>query len=385
MMQEIMSEEKATVIITPQVASQISCLHNQCPKNTEWSGLLIYRILEGSIEEKKNLKIQTEAIFPMNFGTGLFTEFEGGLDYLTMLQQFPQIDPLSEKKDPAWMIGKIHTHVHINTFHSGTDITDLHDSISKFPMFLSLIVNYATDTDCKIAIEAKTEKTTVEWFNWSLPNFKLKYKKPREKKETTAKACYIIDCNVVYQQDEWFIQQTKKVKTEAEAAAKAKIVAYTPPKYRSYSSQMGFQYGSNKIQEVYVKPVKDKDGIRSINPHHYSSKTYQQVLGEVDDLLLLGESTGYTAKKGLDKAAEWIEFKEVDKYIKAIKQHFSTWYFQNYWNHGYAMAEESEVGYAVLKFLAFHENVWLTKHLTVAVNEYLDGVEQEEHAKQSVQ
>ena len=388
MTQEIMSDEKATVIITPQVASQISCLHNQCPKNKEWSGLLIYRITEGSIEDRKNLKIQTEAIFPMNFGSETFTEFEGNLDMLSMIEKFPQVDPLSDQRDNSWHIGLIHTHHNMATFFSGTDTTDLHATTLKSKFHLSLIVNYACEPIAKIGVEAKTEKTTVEWFNWELKNFRVKHKKPRKKDITTTSACYIIDCTVLYQQSEWFIEQTKKIKLEAEE--KAKVVAYTPGKstsaYGNSQSQMGFQYGGGyNSQTVYVKPKKDEHGIRGVNPYHYTFKVYQQMLGEVDDLLLLGNSTGYTPYKALDKVAEWVVFAEVEDYKKAVKQYFTTWYYQNFWK-GTALAPESEVCYTVLKFLHLYENIWITKHLIIAINEYLNVVEKEEAdaAKQSV-
>lgn len=368
-MKEIMSTEKATVIITPQVASQISCLHNQCPKNTEWSGLLICKILEGTIEEPSKLKIQTEGIFPMDFGDATFTSFEGDERMFKLMEQFPQVDPLSDKKDDKYFISLCHSHHNMPTFFSGTDTTDLHDSAKKSKFHLSLIVNYACEPIAKIAIPTETEQTQVTWFNWKVKGFKLgtKERKREDKKE---EACYIIDCQTVFQQEDWFVKTVKDLKAKKEEELKKKVSSYTPGGY--YQGQSKFNFNNSK-------PPKDTKGNRIIGIGHYAEKTYKKVLACVDDLILLGveSNKGTTARKALEKVTEMLNAYETADYKKAIKHHFKEyWFWNNFCTTNIYDYDEEEVAYCVLRLLSFHENEWCTQHIVTAVNEYLDELEQ---------
>jgi len=112
--QEIKLENrKVTVVITPELASQIDFMHRQCPANTEWSGLLIYNIEEGNIEEfsklenpKAELELRAVGLYPMDFGDATFTSFEGDEKWLKAFSVYPQVDPI--KPEPGYYIGKIH-------------------------------------------------------------------------------------------------------------------------------------------------------------------------------------------------------------------------------------------------------------------------------------
>lgn len=99
--------------MSKNLIDQVAFLHRHCRKNTEWSGLLIYEVREGSIndlmtDKEADMEIWADALFPMDYGDTTFTSFEGNENYLKAFEQYPEIDPFDPK--PGWYLGKIHSH-----------------------------------------------------------------------------------------------------------------------------------------------------------------------------------------------------------------------------------------------------------------------------------
>ncbi|NCD06245.1 MAG: hypothetical protein EOL97_09005 [Spirochaetia bacterium] len=63
------------LIITEEVQQIIDQLHNNIG-STEWSGMLFYKLIEGDIQNPKNLVFETVFLYPMNVGSHAYTEFE---------------------------------------------------------------------------------------------------------------------------------------------------------------------------------------------------------------------------------------------------------------------------------------------------------------------
>lgn len=114
MTEKIVLKRRAKVLITKELQAQITCLHNQCPSGKEWSGLLVYKITKGNVDEfisgdeGEDIELRAENVFLMDFGDAAFTSFEGSEDYIKFFEQFPQIDPTRDDKANGYYIGKLH-------------------------------------------------------------------------------------------------------------------------------------------------------------------------------------------------------------------------------------------------------------------------------------
>ena len=99
------SSDKATVFLSSKLLKQIDELHLKVEKDTEWSGILIYNVKEGSIDDPKNMVIEAEEVVLMDIGNSTYTEYE--LDAEKDEYSFDRLtDALLEGKK----IGHIHTH-----------------------------------------------------------------------------------------------------------------------------------------------------------------------------------------------------------------------------------------------------------------------------------
>jgi hypothetical protein len=328
MSNEIKSSHKPKVIISKELAAQIQYTHNKCPLNKEWSGLLIYQVLKGSLTDLANLEIKCHALFPMDFGDATFTSFEGDQSWITCFQQFPQINPINPTE--GWYIGKLHDHPNFNVFHSGTDKSDLYSTAPKLPMYLSLIVNYATETDCELAIALEGEETT-KW--------KFKGQEKYDVKVKNSNATYVMKCDVEYEQEDWFIEQIKYIKNK--------------PKTTSF------------IPKVDTKPdTAGATGTASkVSVNRYTQETVEE---ELTDLFTLGEGYGHESFVAMNKVGDALSIKERDDYKKAVKVYFcDDWFDTNFYN---VRADEDEVIQAILNYLEQYKG-WIVTILREIFNE----------------
>lgn len=148
--------ENANIILTDSLLNQIDHLHKIVGK-VEWSGVLVYRTIKGSIEDYKNFTVEALEIIPMDVGTSGYTEYEieAADDYVfkNLLERVMLDDELK--------IGHIHTHHGMECFFSGTDMAELHENAPNHNYYLSLIVNFKDYTQWKAKIaQIKTVKST---------------------------------------------------------------------------------------------------------------------------------------------------------------------------------------------------------------------------------
>lgn len=337
MSKEIKSEYKPKVVISTDLAAQINFMHSQCPLNREWSALLIYKVEKGGIDDLANLEIRAEGLFPMDFGDATFTSFEGDHSWLECFRIYPQVDPM--KPEPGWYIGKLHDHPNFSVFHSGTDKNDLYETAPKFPMFLSLIVNYATETDCELAIAVEMEEELT-----SKTKYKLKgWKEAKEKEEKTSKnekLTYVMKCEVFYEQEQWMIDQCKYLSTKSKPVP-------------------------NNIRTLVDKDKKKeatKDDTVVIVRKHIRDKT----LDNLADLVSLGESEGVPLRTLLGSVNDAIEVNQRETYKKALKV-----YFLDYWYHSHFYSvnvDEKEVLNAILDLMKLQEG-WIVVVIKETINE----------------
>lgn len=336
-LKEVQSPHRAKVTLTKELVAQIGYLHRKCPKNTEWSGLLIWELVQGSLENLADLNIRCHAVFPMDFGDGTFTSFEGNDNWIKAFTQFPQIDPIAPT--PGWYVNKIHSHHSMNVFHSGVDDGDIHTNTDKLPMFLSLIVNYACEADCKLAIAIETEETVITYSKWKLKGWRDK-KKEFKKAKTNPKSIYIIHCDVEYEQDQWF-------KDEIVELAKSKVIVQ-PTYYNRFPVKT----------ENYSTPT-----VQSNKPNH----TYKRMLSNLADLFTLGTTSNMMAYAALQKLDADLGVTDTTKYQKALKYYFlEHWYLETFYN---ISCNEVEVIQEIESFMEYHATMWIYKFIKVVLNE----------------
>lgn len=346
-MSEVISKHRAKVTISKNLMAQIQYLHSRCPKNHEWSALLVYKLEQGSLEDLSNIIIRAEGLFPMDYGDSAFTSFEGDENWLKCFQQYPQVDPMSPQ--PGWYIGKIHDHPHFSVFHSGTDKNDLYTTAPKLPMYLSLIVNYATETDCELAISMEMEEVILSKTSWKLKGWKNKEKTFDKKKQSKA-STLILKCDVVYEQDQWMIDQCNFLKT------KPKPITTTIPTYNIGS--VGRPLGTTYVDTAPPTVGSQKDIVRKF--------VIDRVHSTLSDLVSIGHLSDHPLKEVLTKVDAAIEVGKRDVYKKAVKQYFlDMWYPSNFYN---VDSNEEEVIQGVLRALSL-QNGWLVTTLNNTMNE----------------
>lgn len=157
-LKEYKFKEKGKLIITPRLAAQIDALHKAHP-NKEWSGILIFEPINQEITEPDEVILKALAVFPMDFGSPGYTEYEVGEEILTVYELFPETDP--SVGTPTLRLGQIHSHHNMSSFFSGTDERELKDNAGKYEYYLSLIVNHSGQYVAKVAFEATVPKTVA--------------------------------------------------------------------------------------------------------------------------------------------------------------------------------------------------------------------------------
>lgn len=134
-------KEKATIILTEDVINKIDILHNEVEKNTEWSAILIYKTLEGSINDPENWKMEVVDVIPMDIGSAAYTEYDYDANDEYSFEKI--VDYMSE----GFRLGHLHSHHNMNCYFSPTDMSELHDNSPNHNYYLSLIVNYKNYTE----------------------------------------------------------------------------------------------------------------------------------------------------------------------------------------------------------------------------------------------
>jgi hypothetical protein len=186
--------------------SQINYYHKSNP-GTEWSGVLFYKIIEGSIVNPADLVLYAESFYLMNIGTASYTSFDYSEDILNVYDEYPELE--------EYNTGLIHTHHGMDSYFSSTDMEELEDNASLYNFYLSLIVNNKGNYAAKLAVPVVENQVTQKIKNeeGQLVDFQM----------DTSSIIYTIDLDVSVHVDEFDIQRQKDIK--------AKSVKETDKKY----------------------------------------------------------------------------------------------------------------------------------------------------------
>jgi hypothetical protein len=147
---------KGKIIITGALAAQINRLH-EAHQGFEWSGPLLFTPINVNLEVPEEVVIRAEAVFPMDFGSSGYTEYDLSEGILELYEKFPQADP--SEGNPTLRIGQLHSHHSMPAFFSGTDDDELVVNAGKYDYYVSLIVCITKGYVCKLAFVATLPET----------------------------------------------------------------------------------------------------------------------------------------------------------------------------------------------------------------------------------
>lgn len=138
---------RVPVVISDAILDKIRYLCSEIAK-VEWSGVLIYAI-EGSIKDVENFKCIIKEIIPMDKGSKTLTEYSMDGRVTDYFEEEVEEDRFE------YRIGHIHSHNTMETYFSGTDMSELNDNSEHHNYYLSLIVNNFMEMTAKIAYRAE--------------------------------------------------------------------------------------------------------------------------------------------------------------------------------------------------------------------------------------
>jgi len=201
---EIKSNKKIPLTLSSELISRIGFMHYMVGRK-EWSGVLIFREVEGSIEDLNNLKLYAEDIYPMDIGSAAYTEYEVAGESITDI--YDQFNILDEENDEqVKKLGHIHTHHSMEAYFSGTDMGELHTNADQHSYYLSLIVNFNMEFVAKVGIYSPKASSTLE-INGSKGKTTITLP-PQEEN------LILHDCEIEYEQPEWFVDQFTKIQAK---------------------------------------------------------------------------------------------------------------------------------------------------------------------------
>jgi len=263
---------KAKVILTKDYIYDITRLHSLVPKNTEWSGILIYDEVSGSIETK-DLVVKVLGVHLCHIGDVTSTEYLESEHFLKADERFYIIEDNLKR-------GITHTHHSMKTFFSGTDMSDLRNNIRCFKdggYLLSIVNNYENDYCGKIAIYGETTVQEPVYSNVTEVNTFRGYSTSVNKqlvtgyKEVKKEGIGYIECTFEYEADN-IVDSNIKEMLDKYNEAKSKVTKFASGvfgvpnnrhsgyDYSSWYSQDGFDDYGYKPQ--IIDTTKNKDNKR---------------------------------------------------------------------------------------------------------------------------
>lgn len=217
---------KAKVILTKDYVYDITRLHSLVPKNTEWSGILIYDEVSGSIETK-DLVVKVLGVHLCHIGDVTSTEYLESEHFLKADERFYIIEDNLKR-------GITHTHHSMKTFFSGTDMSDLRNNIRCFKdggYLLSIVNNYENDYCGKIAIYGETTVQEPIYSNVTEVNTFRGYSTTVNKqlvtgyKEVKKEGIGYIECTFEYEADD-IVDSNIKEMLDKYNEAKSKVTKF---------------------------------------------------------------------------------------------------------------------------------------------------------------
>jgi len=220
----------------------------------EWSGIIVWDIISGSLANVKELVLNVEYLELMDIGTAGATNYNNEEDsdsFLDLYDNYP--DAITKR------VAHCHSHHSMQACFSPTDTEELHNNADKYVAYLSVIVNNKMECVAKLAV-VSTEKIlrTVKDFDDTI--------KTREAED---KRLLLYTMQVELEEEEikdTLIQSIEKKISKITEFAKSKITI--SPLAISNGLPMEHYTGG-------IRPTEDRDAIEK-------SLAYQRVLADPD-------------------------------------------------------------------------------------------------------
>jgi hypothetical protein len=147
----VLGKEKGKLTLSTRLVEQINTLHNYVGAK-EWSGPVLFSIINGDINNPTKLEIEAHAMYPMDIGTSGYTEYDfEPEETFDMHDYYPQI------VEEGWRMGHMHTHHNMKAYFSGTDNQELKDNTQNHAYYLSLIVNFEGSYVARLCVMAEKQ------------------------------------------------------------------------------------------------------------------------------------------------------------------------------------------------------------------------------------
>lgn len=187
----VLAGTNGKLVLTERLMSQIHLLH-AIGGNNEWSGPVMYTVENGDIDNPKSLEVVAQAMYPMDMGTSVYTEYDFEPEETFDMHDFyPEI--IGKDK---WRVGHMHTHHNMKAYFSGTDDQELKDNTPNHAFYLSLIVNHEGKYVARLCIMADREVSGTSGIKFD--NVKGVASKSTQNIKHTEKVVYAVDLDVVY-------------------------------------------------------------------------------------------------------------------------------------------------------------------------------------------
>lgn len=165
-------DNKQLNVVISKKAINIIKIFNSANPNTEWSGILFYKLEE----ENLNFNITVIDILLMDIGTGATTSYDFNADLIYFLEQKEYLmDYLT-----TIFIGHVHSHNQMSSFFSGVDINELVENSENHKLYVSLIVNNRLEMVAKAVIREEIKQEIVSIGNLGYRTEILSNKYPKE-------------------------------------------------------------------------------------------------------------------------------------------------------------------------------------------------------------
>lgn len=148
-------KEKGVLLIPSSIISKIHHLHHHI-KTDEWSSILVYEVLEGSVSDPATLKLRVKDFILMDIGNATYTEYDYSPADKYSFNKFTNALENENK------LGHLHSHHNMACFFSGTDTAELHENAPNHNFYLSLIVNFKNIDQWCAAVAVCAEEIVEE-------------------------------------------------------------------------------------------------------------------------------------------------------------------------------------------------------------------------------
>lgn len=335
--------QKLQVYLSDKVWHKMQYLCTNINK-VEWSGCIFYDI-KGSLFNPESIKINVLDLIPLDKGSETFTTYNFDSRVLNYMVAMDYLE---------YKIGHCHSHHNMNTFFSGTDLSELYENSETIKPYLSIIINNRYDFSCKLAF--RTTQLSKHTYHYQDINYSTSEIKEYKENEVIM----IYDCDVIVPKqelivDDLFLHQFEDINKPKKVITNTTKSNLKPIGFKdqnqTYQANL-FDFGSDYDIDMHY----------SINNIKSTKKQDDYILALNDFIPITDDFTCYVlnlgkkiTSKDIDKAIdnfdnmyEHAKDFDLEVYATMIMQEFPT-HFKKY--HNIKEISEDDLGIYYDRFL----------------------------------